>query len=357
MQKKIVYIKPSDSSFIRSDQKILEKHYTVIPFLVNQSAGKAKFFLSLISLSCFLIRKIFRSDMAVCWFGDYHTAIMVFFARLAGKPTAVFAGGQETICYPELGKGVYVKKVRSFLVKYALRNATLIIPNHRSLIYHENFFYNPENPHIDGIKHYVKGIKGTFEIVVNGIDTSRINRIPEIRKEPGLLLTVGITNKLADFYNKGFDLFIESARRCPDLKFVLIGLKKNHFEWTEVNYKVSEIGNLTIIPAYCPADVLNEYFNRAAVYLQVSITEGMPLSLGEAMLCECIPVGSNVNGIPDAIGETGVIVHKRDTDELVRGIRMALTMNTGKKARDFTLQNFSFEKRETRNREIFDRYL
>jgi glycosyltransferase involved in cell wall biosynthesis len=356
MPLKILYIKPSDSSFIHADQKSLKKHFDVTPFLLKQARGKGRYFLSLISLLSFLLRNGRRADVFACWFGDYHTAVMVASARLFRKPTVVFAGGQEAVCYRELGKGVYLKKMRGWLVKYALRNCTLIIPNHASLIYHENFFYNPENPHIDGIRHYCGEIKGHYEVIPNGIDTSRINRTEYIPKEDGLVVTVGTMHKTADFYNKGFDLFIETAQRCKDLTFVMIGLKKQLLEWAETTFKVSEIPNLQIIPSFCPTEVLNEYLNKAKVYVQVSITEGMPVSLGEAMLCACVPVGSAVNGIPDAIGENGIVIHKREASELEQAIRKAMTMDTGYQAREHTLRNFSIDEREKRIAEVFNRY-
>lgn len=342
----LTYVKPSNSPFIISDQKLLEKHYNIIPFLVKQRGKKRKFFIDLFSLAFSLLRNKGKSEIFICWFGDYHAAIMVLVARILKKKSIIIAGGQEAICYKELGKGVYLKKIRGWCVKYALRNSTLILPNHASLIYHENFFYNSENPHIDGIRHYVKGIKGEIIVVPNGIDFSRIDRNPEIKKIQNLVLTVGSMNKKPDFYNKGFDLFIELSRLHPDKKFVLIGIKKAYLEWIEKKFKISEIKNLKIILTFCPDEILAEYFNKATVYLQVSITEGMPVSLGEAMLCECIPVGSNVNGIPDAIADTGILVYKRNIYDLSEALIKAFTLNTGAKARLHTMEHFSMEQRE-----------
>lgn len=354
MQKKILFIKPTDSSFIRTDQKILEKNYTVKTFLLNQGKDKRKYFLRLIGLAFFLIRNSRKSVAFVTWFGDYHAAVMVFMGRLLGKKTVIFAGGQEAICYKELGKGVYQKKFRGACVKFAIRNATLVLPNHKSLIYHENYFYNREKPHIDGIKHYVPNLKCKIEVVPNGIDTDRIRWDQGATKQPNLVLTVGTMNTIADFYNKGFDLFIDVARTNPDLEFVLISIKKQFADWVETNYKVSEIKNLTVIPAFCPDDVLSEYYNKAKIYVQISITEGMPVSLSEAMLCECIPVGSNVNGIPDAIGPHGIVIYNRDAKELEAAIRNALTMDAGRDARNSVINNFSLSLRELKIKEVFN---
>jgi glycosyltransferase involved in cell wall biosynthesis len=121
-------------------------------------------------------------------------------------------------------------------------------------------------------------------------------------------------------------------------------VKKDYLEWIEEQYHISEIENLKVIPS-SPVEILNEYYNKASVYFQVSITEGMPNSLGEAMLCECIPIGSNVNGIPDVIGNTGIIIYKRDLNELEMALNKAKFMNTGPEARIHILENFSLEKR------------
>jgi glycosyltransferase involved in cell wall biosynthesis len=344
----IVFIKPTSSSFISTDQRILERHYQVKSFLLEQNKGKGKYFGNLLKMAFFLLKNASGSCAFICWFGDYHAAVMVLMAKLTGRASVVIAGGQEAICYQELGKGVYLKKIRGFFVRYALRNCTMILPNHQSLMYHENHFYNQENPHIDGIRHYVGKLKGTVHVVPNGIDFSRIDRDSAIQKEDKLVLTVGTMNKLSDFYNKGYDLFFKLAQRCPDYRFVAIGIKRPYLGWIEENFKISEVKNLQVIPSFCPDEVLKENYNKAKVYLQISITEGMPVSLGEAMLCECIPVGSNVNGIPDAIGNTGVIVFHRDLDDLEQALNKAISMNTGAQARKHTLENFSIQNRENK---------
>jgi glycosyltransferase involved in cell wall biosynthesis len=71
----------------------------------------------------------------------------------------------------------------------------------------------------------------------------------------------------------------------------------------------------------------------------------MPNALCEAMLCECVPVGSTVNGIPEIIGETGVLVHKQDLEVMERALRKAVDMATGPAARSRILQNLPPEKR------------
>lgn len=283
----------------------------------------------------------------VTWFGDYHSAVMVFLGRLLRIPVIIFAGGQEAICYPELRKGVYFKRWRGRCVKYALRHATRIIPNHKSLIYHENFYYTPEGKR-DGMKYHVARLETPMTIIPNGIDTTKFYRDEAITREPLRVLTVGTMSSTADFLNKGFDLFTDMARRNPDLQFTLIGIKQQFMPWIEENYHISSVPNLEVILSFVPDEVLFKNYNKAKVFVQASITEGMPNTLNEAMLCECIPVGSNVNGIPDAIGVAGIIVMHRDVAELEQAVRKALTLATGPTARQQVLSNFTFTLREER---------
>jgi len=66
------------------------------------------------------------------------------------------------------------------------------------------------------------------------------------------------------------------------------------------------------------------------------------------MLCECIPVGSNVTFIPEIIGDSGFIVNKRNTEEMKQKTEKALesAASMGKKAKQRILDNYSLETRE-----------
>lgn len=343
---KVLFIKPTNSSFIQVDEKILQSHFDVRSFAVNQKKGIIYFLWRLFRMKCFMIKNIGSSKAVIIWFADYHAAVATIIARVFKKKVILFLGGYDTICYKEFQKGVFCKTFRGRCAKYALRNAYLIIPNHASLIYHENYYYNKQSPHVDGIKHYVKGLKTKINVIHNGIDGNKFRRDPLVSKNPNMILTVGTMNLLGDFYNKGFDLFIEVARENPQLEFVLIYIKEANLPWLEANYHLSTIKNLKYIVNLASFKELLHYYNQASVYVQASISEGMPNALAEAMLCECVPVGSNVNGIPDCIGDCGVIVETRDKEKLNEAIQKALKLNSGKKASMRIREQFNLGRRE-----------
>lgn len=339
--KRILYVTPLKIAFFALDQKLLAEKYEVVPFFMELKPTSVGHIMNLLSLVFFILRKGWNMDAMITWFGDYHSAVMSFMGKLLHIKVIIFAGGQEAVCYPEINKGVYLKKWRGFIVKYALRNATHIVPNHASLIYHDNYYYKPEGKK-DGIKYYIPDITTPMTIIPNGINTDLYIRDHGIEKEENRVLTVGSMGSIYDFLNKGFDLFTEMARRNPDLKFTMIGVKRQFLPWIEAEYQISSISNLELYFFYCKDEDLFINYNRAKVFVQASITEGMPNTLSEAMLCECIPVGSNVNGIPDAIGGTGVLIYHRSVEELEQAVRKALTMNTGTQARLYALNNFTY---------------
>ena len=355
-KKRILYITHVKITFLALDLKLLEEKYNVIPFCLGSRLNGSGFLINMTSLTFFILRHAWHTDAMITWFGDYHSFIITLLGKMLRIKVIIFAGGQEAICYPELQKGVYNKMIRGWLVKFALRNASHITANHTSLLYHENYYYTPAGKK-DGIKYYISDFKTPVTIIPNGINTEIYYRDPRIEKLHDRVLTVGSMVSNFDFLNKGFDLFTELARRNPDLKFTMIGIKQQFMPWIEAHYNVSTIPNLELVFFFCKNEVLFQHYNQSKVYIQASITEGMPNTLNEAMFCECIPVGSNVNGIPDAMGGTGVIVYHRSVEELELAVRKALTMDTGILAHKHTLNNFTYAIRKEKLLNLLEKIL
>ena len=68
---------------------------------------------------------------------------------------------------------------------------------------------------------------------------------------------------------------------------------------------------MILIPKITQRELIN-YFSMSRFYLQLSFSEGFGNALCEAMLCECVPIGSNVGAIPFIINDTGFILKKKD---------------------------------------------
>ena len=85
---------------------------------------------------------------------------------------------------------------------------------------------------------------------------------------------------------KGIDLITSIAPNFPDCEFIIVG-GEGHIP-TEMLPP-----NIRLKPLLSVNDVITE-MQRAEFYLQLSMAEGSPNALCEAMLCECVPIGSDV---------------------------------------------------------------
>jgi len=105
--------------------------------------------------------------------------------------------------------------------------------------------------------------------------------------------------------------------------------------------------NVTFIPPVEENDLI-PYYQRAKVYCQLSMREGLPNALCEAMLCECVPVGTDVPGIRTAMGDAGFYVSYGDPLATKEAIIKALSVGSGISARERIRSLFPLEQREQR---------
>jgi glycosyltransferase involved in cell wall biosynthesis len=114
---------------------------------------------------------------------------------------------------------------------------------------------------------------------------------------------------------KGIDLILEAAVEFPDYHFTIAGVP----EWKKLDVKSN---NVTILPPI-PHNDLHRIFNEHEYYLQLSMAEGFPNALCEAMLCGCTPIVSNVFSMPEITGNTLLSITTRKTQELITILKSA----------------------------------
>ncbi len=337
------------TSFVRDDLKLLRERYDVrlFRFSANRAASRAGRGVGVareaVRQLAWLRRELPRADLVYGWFADYHLALPVFLARRYGVPVAVPIAGFDAIRLPKLGYGVYESVWRAPLARYALRHASLILPCSETMIEHANRYSAYPERLENGVRAHVPGFSTPYAVVPFGYDAAAWPMGPLERKPS--VLTVGHMTALRTFRRKGGDLFIAAARRLPDVAFQVIGVPEEEARAIRNRYDPPE--NVALLPPR-PRQALAEAYGQASVYAQLSRAEGQPNVLSEAMCCGCVPVGSPVFGIPETIGEAGVIAETPEPDVLAGALRKALALaspEARQRARRRITEHFSTEHR------------
>ncbi len=337
---KILYVKPSDSTFVRIDQEILEKHYPLEVFRVD-FGSQWLLLKSLVRLAFFMLWNRRRFNLVYTRFADYHSGMLSLLCRLLGKELLVVIGGYDVYHLPEFRYGAHAGKIRGWFARTTLMKAHYLLPNSPALV-HEINHYASDPPVEAGIERFAPGSKALVKVVPNGFKPG-IWKAGIAGQERRTVLSVAIIDGMTTFHIKGAGYFIELARSMPEQKFVFVGMAKEF----AVQHNLSIPANLELVATLPPRDLLAIY-QSARVFCIFSLTEGMPNALCEAMLCECIPVGSQVSIIPEIIGNSGYVVSRRDINDMKEAVNRALQLpdEYGRKARERILENYSFERRE-----------
>lgn len=302
--------------FVEEDEILLRRHAEVEKLI---SSGLPALFK--------LPGGVLRSDLTLSWFGSVYAGYTVFLARLFGRKSIVIVAGVDASKDMEINYGIWLSPWKSRFVRYAYRHANRVLTVDPFLTKEVIRLaeYGGEN----------------IRSIPFGFDGSRW--YPEGPKERRVV-TVASCEDRWRMRKKGIDKLFDAAQTLSDVSFQVLGIREPLL--SEIRAEIPK--NVEVIE-YMPRDQVLPFLQRAKVYCQPSYTEGLPNALCEAMLCECIPVGTIAGGIPTAIGETGYLIPYRDQDGLVAAIRSALDAppTKGKQARERILKEFTVERRET----------
>lgn len=318
---RVLFIHPTMSSFIQADLDMLRKRFDVRAI----DAGSKKGLSGAVGAGWQLFKGVLWADVTFSWFAEKHAKWAVMCSRTFGKPSVVVVGGYEVTKLPELGFGSLLDPKKAKMVRYILTRATKVLPVDDDLRIRA-----VQNLGIDA---------SNFLVVPTGYDSKHFSSAGSNERT---VVSVGYFSDWTRVLVKGFDTLVEAARKLPDVRFVIIGGNG------EAVAKLKEMSpsNVEILPPMWHDEVI-PIFQKAKVYAQLSRTEGLPNALCEAMLCECVPVGTRIPGIEHAIGDTGFYVAADDASDAASAIRKALAApEMGVKARNRIAEVFPKEKRE-----------
>jgi len=319
---------PTDS-FIKEDYIRLKKTFTI-----NVVDPPRKLEISnWIKFLRIAITNVRKSELTYCWFAGAPAACVIFLTKLFGKKSIVMVGGWDASYFPEINYGAFVKFKDRLPVKFVYKHVDKILVVAPFLK--------------DDIIKYAK-IKGDgIEVVPTGFDPEYWT--PSEKKEK-IVITVAGAKTLLNVKLKGLETFVRSAAFLPKIKFYAINVRDEAKEYLETISSKN-----VVFTGFLPDEDILNYYQRAKVYCQLSYREGLPTALCEAMLCDCIPVGSNAAGVQTAIGDTGFYANYGDEKTTADMIRKALDSENeaGEKARNRIKNLFPEKKRTETLKKIF----
>ncbi|WP_321997381.1 glycosyltransferase family 4 protein [Draconibacterium orientale] len=283
---KILFVYSPWTTFTKTDYDILAAKYDVVKYQFKPVKGNFKTAREILKQLVFLLINIWQFKMIYIWFADSHSFLPVLFAKILQKKSFLVIGGYDVARISHLNYGVFTSKLRGFFALYSM--------NHCSVNLSVSKYVDRK------VKWLAK--KVNTELIYNCITLNRNSDKEDFEKE-NLIITVGIIEKEQTYYIKGIDTFIEIARQLPQYKFLIVGLNQE-----KLAHLLNDLPANITIKGRIPHEELIAFYQRAKIYCQLSRSESFGVALAEAMYFGCIPVVTNIGGLPEIVNDKNLVV-------------------------------------------------
>lgn len=343
MKKQILFIAPIKAAFVLQDQKMLSETYNV-QSLIYDWKKKERTIYFMIKLFIAIGKNRKTTDAIFISFGGYWSMIGVLAGKLYGIPTLIVLNGTDAVSIPALSYGSLRKPFLRMACFLSYKYANILLPVSQSLLYFKNK-YSFDSVIEYGLNFHFPNNNFKSKILANGLDTDFWNPQPLSKKQNNSILSVISEGQ---HQLKGLPLIIEAAEQLEDCTFYIAG--------SDSPLNMSNVKNVKFLGRLTSEQLLNLY-NDCSVYLQLSNFEGFGMSLCEAMLCKCIPIVSDVNMLPEIVGQTGYVLESPNKEWLCNFIRQALNKENAEKgsmARQRILDNYTLALRKKELCKVID---
>jgi len=344
MKERILYIFPENSTFIRKDINFLLRKYDVVSPSHDWNL-KGETPLNFLKQMVFLFRHLKGSKAVFVMFGGYWSFLPALFGKFSRIPVYIIPGGTDCVSFPTLKYGSLRKPLLRTFIRWSFKLCHELLPVDGSLVISDYSFHEKSDYPKQGYKYFFPEITTPHRVIHNGFDPAFFKCDPD-RKRAGSFIMVATVTSMNRVTVKGLDLVLYLAVQFPHFSFTIIGISDS---------VISELGaipeNVAVHP-WMKQDQFRSYLENSQFVLQLSVSEGFPNALCEAMLCRCIPVVSTVGAMPAIIGKTGFLIRSSEKEYLIKRFDEilrtddAILRQMASEARNRIADNYPISKRE-----------
>jgi glycosyltransferase involved in cell wall biosynthesis len=235
---------------------------------------------------------------------------------------------------------LYLPDIYGFILKMLVPSIKLFSTKHNTNQFRQNLFWGLLDnllsipaTRIIAVSESVKKFISKYEhipsrrilVIYHGVDTNRFRQIKRntaIRRSIGVprnAFVIGIVGRITE--QKGhkylFDAVAELKNKIDDIRLLVIGVGELQQEFVDYS---NQLGLQKSIIFLGYRKDIPKLYSAMNVLCLPSIYEGLGLVLVEAMLCNTITVGTNVDGIVEIIkdGVNGFLVPPTNSNALAK---------------------------------------
>ena len=296
----LLYCFPKRSTFIDRDISLLGQRYRVVQHeLVTGPSWQLPF--RLLHQFAWLIRHKAWRHSTICHFSGYHAVL----PTLLSHRCFIILAGSDCASIPAIGYGNNARRMLGWATRFSARRATHLLPVHASLM-KRTTDYADIVPREQGILAFARGMNTPWSEVPYGFDDQFWCTDTSTFRAADLFVCVAgpATPHNRVHQLKGVDLLLQIAERTPGARFQVVGLADpDAYKGAPANVRFT--GRVS-------PEQLRDIYRSASFYVQLSLSEGMPNALCEAMLCGSIPLVSNVASMPSIVEGCGLVLTERE---------------------------------------------
>ncbi|MDO9545354.1 MAG: glycosyltransferase [Pelolinea sp.] len=294
MRAKIFFVHTGNETFTEIDRDLLSTSFDVSDFHASR-----KFPVDIVRYW----QGVKSTDAVFCWFASWNSMWALLIAKFFHKPSVLVIGGYDLANLPNADYGQQRGGLGKWVSRYAIRLASTLFTN--------SYYSQMEAEQNAGIT------ANRVKVIYHGVPDP-FDALPQIPKER-MALTVGKVD-VPNLKRKGLVPFVRTAALLPNIQFVLVGA------WSDdsIEYLRSIATKNVHFTGRISKEVLLNYYQKASVYVQVSLHEGFGLSVAESMLAGCIPVITKAGSLPEVVGDCGIVCESSEPEDIARSIMIVL---------------------------------